>query len=102
MSQLLVEEEADLAAAQGRLSSVRGIEKEIEKLSDVFRKFAGLVVEQGEVLRIIDDDVEAAAAEVEEGHRHITKTHSITKGNRGVILKIFATVLVLAVVLVTT
>jgi syntaxin 5 len=84
------------------LSSALGIESEIEKLSEVFRKFSSLVVEQGEMIRLIDDDVEAASIEVEEGQRYVAKTYDITKGNRGVIIKIFATILVLAVVLVST
>jgi|AntAceMinimDraft_5_1070358.scaffolds.fasta_scaffold112373_1 syntaxin 5 len=104
MSQVLVDdrEQQDLQEhANGRLSTARGIEREIEKLSEVFSKFATLVVDQGESLRVIDADIEAAAYEVEDGQRHIAKTHIITKGNRGVIVKIFATVVVLAVILVT-
>ena len=105
MSQVLVEEEEldhGVEAAQHRLGTARGIEKEIAKLGEVFQRFSALVVEQGESLRVIDADVEAASLEVEEGHRHIVKTYSITQGNRGVIIKIFATVIILAVVLVTT
>ncbi len=45
--------------------------------------------------------MEAAQLEVEEGHKHVAKTYEITKGNRGVIIKVFATILVLAVVLVS-
>ena len=37
--------------------------------------------------------------EVEEGHRHVGKTYAITKGNRSVIIKVFATILIFAVVL---
>jgi hypothetical protein len=99
---LLEEQDQGVEHAQKRLSSARGIESEIEKISEVFQKFSALVVEQGESLRLIDNDVEAAALEVEEGHRHINKTYSVTKGNRGVIIKIFGTILVLAVILVTT
>ena len=51
---------------------------------------------------MIDADVEAAYMEVEEGQKHVAKTYSITKGNRGVIIKIFATILFLAIVLVKT
>jgi hypothetical protein len=105
MSQVFMEEEEQdkgVEAAARRLGTARGIESEIAKLGEVFQRFSALVVEQGESLRVIDADVESAALEVEEGHRHIVKTHSITQGNRGVIIKIFATILVLAVVLVTT
>jgi len=104
VSQQVLMEEQDQGAehAQRRWSTARGIESEIEKISEVFRKFSSLIVEQGETLRLIDDDVEAAALEVEEGQRHVAKTYNITKGNRGVIIKIFATVLILAVVLVAT
>ena len=65
----------------------------------MFTRFGALVVEQGETIRIIDRDIEQASMEVEEGHRHVGKTYAITKGNRGVIIKVFATILVVGVVL---
>lgn len=107
MTQLLMEEEESdqghgVEHAQKRLSSARGLEREIEKLGEVFGRFSSLLVDQGETLRIMDTDVEAAAIEVEEGQKHLAKAYTITKGNRGVIIKIFATILVLAVILVTT
>lgn len=60
------------------------------------------MAKKGETLRIIDQDVEAAQMEVEEGQTHIATTYNITKGNRGTILKVFATVLVLGVILVVS
>jgi len=108
MSQMLLQEEEEdqeqkqLGNALKRRSTARGIESEIEKLGEVFQRFSALVSEQGEALKLIDEDVEAALEEVEEGQVHIAKTYSITQGNRGVILKVFATVIVLGVILVVT
>mmetsp|Transcript_29837 Transcript_29837/g.79681 ORF Transcript_29837/g.79681 Transcript_29837/m.79681 type:complete len:101 (-) Transcript_29837:7-309(-) len=96
MSQQLLEEEADLSKhASQRMNFAHGV----EKLSEVFTRFGALVVEQGETIRIIDRDIEEASMEVEEGHRHVGKTYAITKGNRSVIIKVFATILIFAVVL---
>mmetsp|Transcript_19349 Transcript_19349/g.56328 ORF Transcript_19349/g.56328 Transcript_19349/m.56328 type:complete len:318 (-) Transcript_19349:297-1250(-) len=54
------EEEREKSRLQQRLGSARSIEREIEKLGEVFRRFSAMVVEQGETLRIIDDDIEQA------------------------------------------
>ncbi|CAM9392185.1 unnamed protein product [Heterosigma akashiwo] len=51
---------------------------------------ATLVAAQGEVVQRIDDDVELAHAGVEAGHLELQKFYSIVRGNRGLIIKIFA------------
>jgi hypothetical protein len=67
-----------------------------------FLFFYCICIYKGETLVRIEADVEAAAHEVEVGQSHIADTYNITKGNRGTILKVFATVLFLAVILVVT
>lgn len=98
--QLLEDEEQDMIKhAHNRLDFARGVEREIAKLSEVFAKFGALVLEQGETLRVIDEDVEAASLEVEDGQAHVSKTYQITKGNRSMIIKVFALIIFFALVL---
>lgn len=97
--QLLMEEEEDLVKhAHNRLDFAKGVEREIAKLGEVFAKFGALVLDQGETLRLIDQDIEEASMEVEDGHAHVSKTYQITKGNRSMIIKLFLLVIFFALV----
>ena len=51
---------------------------------------SNLIHSQGETLVKIEDDVEAAMDHVEAGKEEIDKLNEWTKGNRGLIIKIFA------------
>lgn len=54
-----------------------------------FTKMSSLISQQGEVLERIEDDVEAAAGDIDAGHDELVKVYGMTKGNRGLILKVF-------------
>ena len=49
-----------------------------------------LVLQQSEVITRIEDDVEAGHAETSEAHESMVYFYEITKGNRALILKVFA------------
>jgi t-SNARE complex subunit (syntaxin) len=49
-----------------------------------------LIQSQGETLMKIEDDVEAAMDHVEAGREEIIKLYEWTKGNRGLIIKVFS------------
>lgn len=53
-----------------------------------------------QVIHRIDDDVELALADVEAGHADLLKFHSIISGNRGVILKVFAILIIFIILFV--
>lgn len=76
-------------AAQSRLASARLAEKSIAELGVMFTKMSTLISQQGEVLERIEDDVEAAGADIDAGHDELVKVYGMTKGNRGLILKVF-------------
>ena len=57
---------------------------------------ATLVMSQGETLTRIEDDVESGLMETEEAHKSMENFYEITKGNRSIILKIFAIMMILA------
>tara|TARA_B110000090_G_C12946560_1_gene279448 strand:- start:131 stop:349 length:219 start_codon:yes stop_codon:yes gene_type:complete len=55
------------------------------------------VLEQGEQLANIEDDVENGLDETKMAHKEMEYFQEISKGNRGVILKIFALLIFFAV-----
>ena len=73
-----------------RLESAREAEKSLAELTTMFSKMTNLIHSQGETLVKIEDDVEAAMDHVEAGREEIVKLYEWTKGNRGLIVKIFA------------
>lgn len=58
-------------------------------MGQLFSRMAELVVEQGEVIGRIEDDVEMGLENTLEANKYIENVYEITKGNRGMILKIF-------------
>lgn len=59
-------------------------------MGQLFAQMATLVSEQSETIARIEDDVEAGLQDTLQGQAHIQNVYDITKGNRGLILKIFA------------
>ena len=55
---------------------------------------ANLVMAQGEVVTRIEDDVEIGLMETKEAHKSMETFYEITKGNRSMILKIFAIMII--------
>jgi syntaxin 5 len=58
-------------------------------MGQLFSQMATLVMEQGETLARIEDDVEVGLSETKEAHASMEQFYEITKGNRGMIIKIF-------------
>lgn len=75
---------------QQRLESARQAERSLAELTTMFSKMSHLIQSQGETLVKIEDDVEAAMDHVEAGREEIVKLYEWTKGNRGLIIKVFA------------
>eukprot|EP01084_Bolivina_argentea_P258166 435130_1 len=77
-------------ASTNRLGDARKVETTIGELGQMFAKFSALVAAQGETVMHIEDDVEAAHGNVVEGHAHLSTYYDIVKSNRSMIIKIFA------------
>lgn len=60
-----------------------------QQMGQLFTQMATLVSEQSELITRIEDDVEAGLQETLEAQGHLQTVHDITKGNRGLIIKIF-------------
>ncbi|KAL9186439.1 hypothetical protein ACHAXT_005677 [Thalassiosira profunda] len=84
-------------ATRNRAQQARLAEKSIAELGTMFAKMSSLISQQGEVLERIEDDVEAAGGEIDAGHDELVKVYSMTRGNRGLILKVFGILIFLIV-----
>ena len=59
-------------------------------MGKLFIQMASLVKEQSATITRIEDDVESGLQDTNEAHESMMKLYDITKGNRSMILKIFA------------
>lgn len=84
-------------ATKNRAAQARLAEKSIAELGVMFTKMSSLISQQGEVLERIEDDVEAAGLDIDAGHDELVKVYGMTKGNRGLILKVFGILIFLIV-----
>jgi syntaxin 5 len=76
--------------SQQRLAEARQAERSLATLGTVFGKMSTLLSQQAEVVDKVEDDVEAALVDVSAGQQEITILYSIKKGNRALIIKVFA------------
>ena len=58
-------------------------------MGQLFSNLATLVMEQSESIARIEDDVEDGLQNVTEAHKSMLSFNEITKGNRGMIIKVF-------------
>lgn len=63
-------------------------------MGQLFAQMATLVSEQSETIMRIEDDVELGYQETKQAQGHLQTVYDITKGNRSLILKIFALLVV--------
>ena len=71
------------------------LERGLAELSGAFGRMASLVQSQGEVVCKIEDDVTTAGLMVEDGYESVMRTHEIKSGNRALIVKVFAILILL-------
>jgi len=84
-------------ATHARAQQARLAERSIAELGVMFTKMSTLISQQGEVLERIEDDVEAAGIDIDAGHNELVKVYGMTKGNRGLILKVFGILIFLII-----
>jgi syntaxin 5 len=58
-------------------------------MGELFTQMSSLVMEQAETVLRIEDDVEVGLADTTEAHAGMLNVYEITRGNRGVIIKVF-------------
>ena len=60
-----------------------------QQMGQLFSQMSSLVLAQAETIQRIEDDVEAGLEDTAEAHTDLVYVHELTKGNRGMIVKIF-------------
>ena len=74
---------------QTRLKSAEQVERSIAQMGQLFSQMATLVMDQSETISRIEDDVEIGLEDTKDAHRSMEEYHAISKGNRGLIVKVF-------------
>jgi hypothetical protein len=87
-------------ANRERLDLIRCVESSVAQVSTMFTQLNELIEAQHFDIVRIDQDAEAAIANVESGHGQLVKYYDKIKGNKILILKIFAVLVVGAIVFV--
>lgn len=96
-STAMVQEQVQIRQQQrqteSRAETAKQAERTLAELGTVFGKMSTLIVQQGETLEKLEDDVECALGDVTAGQAEIQTLYSLKKGNRGLIIKVFAVVI---------
>jgi hypothetical protein len=95
--QMQISQRRERRATHARAQQARLAERSITELGVMFTKMSTLISQQGEVLERIEDDVEAAGMDIDAGHDELVKVYGMTKGNRGLILKVFGILIFLII-----
>jgi len=90
MRQSQVVEYATSRQTAERLKEAQQAEQSLAQIGTMVGKMSSMLVQQSEVLETIEGDVEAAYTDVSAARDQISILHSIKKGNRPLILKVFA------------
>ena len=80
-----------------RTAAVEGAEKMIGELATTFQKMTGLVSQQAEMLSSIDQNLDCSMDNVEKAQTNLSTFLDGITGNRSLVLKTFATLIMFAV-----
>mmetsp|Transcript_14579 Transcript_14579/g.49351 ORF Transcript_14579/g.49351 Transcript_14579/m.49351 type:complete len:313 (+) Transcript_14579:76-1014(+) len=75
-----------------REDSVRAMQSTLQELGSMFSRLTALVAEQGDAVRHIDEDVDAAAMDIGSAQAELNKFYRNMRGNRRLILVALAVV----------
>jgi len=93
-------EQLSTASLRNRMNAVRQIERTIGELQSVFRQVASMISEQDELVTIIDERTAMAEGHLEAARRIFAEELTRLMKNRGFLVKLLATILVLIVVFI--
>lgn len=85
-----IQQRQQIRENKSRVAQAQQAERSLADLSVLFGKMSNLIVSQGEILEKVEDDVEAALVDVTAGQEEIQTLYSLKKGNRALIIKVFA------------
>lgn len=72
-----------------RAEAVQNVQRTIGELAQMFSKMAVLVTAQEEMIQRIDDDVDQANLNLQQGQEHLLKFYQYVSSNRSLIIKVF-------------
>eukprot|EP01122_Echinamoeba_exundans_P005515 TRINITY_DN1566_c0_g1_i1.p1 TRINITY_DN1566_c0_g1~~TRINITY_DN1566_c0_g1_i1.p1 ORF type:complete len:294 (+),score=67.57 TRINITY_DN1566_c0_g1_i1:332-1213(+) len=78
---------------QQRSQSIRAVEGTINEIKGIFTELSVLTMQQDEMIRSIEDDLEDVSMNVEEGHKQLLQYLPKVAQNRWLYLKIFGVLL---------
>ncbi|GMI33348.1 hypothetical protein TeGR_g4291, partial [Tetraparma gracilis] len=99
MQQQQQQQQQQRRTTANRLDEAHLVEKTLSDLTTMFSSLSNLIMQQGEALEKIEDDVVQAGLEVDSGASEINKTHSRKKGDRPLIIKVFAVLILLILIM---
>ena len=85
-----------------RLSSVQGVQRTIAELGQIFSRMAATIQQQEEMVSRIDSDIDGADFHIKEGSNQLMIYLKSISSNRRLILKIFAILILFAIVMAVT
>mmetsp|Transcript_6360 Transcript_6360/g.6909 ORF Transcript_6360/g.6909 Transcript_6360/m.6909 type:complete len:289 (+) Transcript_6360:55-921(+) len=83
-----------------RATVAEDIQNVLHEVQDIFVKLGDLVQIQGETIERIDDNINMSEMRIQEGHKHLLKFWENVQSDRWLYVKIFAILLVFAVLFV--
>jgi hypothetical protein len=91
------QENSDEAYQAHRLSALVEVQKRIEAMSKLYTRFLTLLQTQEEVVLQIDQDITVTLDHVEHGHKELTKLFRSENNSTWLIVKVFATLIMVIV-----
>lgn len=85
-----------------RLSSVQGVQRTIAELGQIFSRMAATIQQQEEMVSRIDSDIDGADFHIKEGTNQLMIYLRSVSSNRSLVLKIFAILIVFAIIMSIT
>lgn len=82
---------------EARADAVKQVESTIVELGQIFNQLATMVSEQGEMVERIDANIDETATNMHAGQNQLMLYYNSISGNRALILKVFAVLLVFLV-----
>jgi syntaxin 5 len=88
--QLLFVPQANEQYYESRHEAVTEVEKTIGELGSLFKRLAEMIQDQQTLVERIDDDVEQAVSNAEQGHQMLLKAFEKASSNKAMFMKLFA------------
>lgn len=85
-----------------RLTSVQGVQRTIAELGQIFSRMAATIQQQEEMVSRIDSDIDGADFHIKEGTNQLMIYLKSISSNRGLIVKIFAILILFAIIMSLT